>query len=185
MEDEQIIKWYLERNEKALEETQNKYGPYCFCIAKNILTVWEDAEECVNDTWNLSWNKILPIIPVSLKAFLGKLVRDRAISQYRANHAKKRYRGMEVIFDELEECIPSDFDVEEHFDNLLLSELINHWLGELPKEDRVLFIKRYYYGEAVKQLAKLTGCTGNQMAQRMMKLRKELKTFLSEEGVNI
>ena len=99
MEDEQIIKLYLQRNEKALEEIQNKYGSYCFRIAKNILTVWEDAEECVNDTWNLSWNKIPPIIPLSLKAFLGKLVRDIAISQYRANHAKKRYRGIEVIFD--------------------------------------------------------------------------------------
>lgn len=30
MEDEQIIKLYFQRNEKALEETQNKYGSYCF-----------------------------------------------------------------------------------------------------------------------------------------------------------
>ena len=51
-------KLYLKRSEKALEETQNKYGPYCYRIAKNILTVREDAEECVNDTWNLLWNKI-------------------------------------------------------------------------------------------------------------------------------
>ncbi|MCI9306247.1 MAG: hypothetical protein HFI28_07175 [Lachnospiraceae bacterium] len=92
MEDEQIIKLYLKRSEKALEETQNKYGPYCYRIAKNILTVREDAEE----------------------------------------------------------CIPSDFDVEENFDNQQLSDFLNHWLGELPKEDRVLFIKRYYYGDAVK-----------------------------------
>lgn len=167
-------------NEEAI---QNKYGSYCFRIAKNILTVWEDAEECVNDTWNLSWNKIPPIIPLSLKAFLGKLVRDIAISQYRANHAKKRYRGIEVIFDELEECIPSDFDVEENFDNQQLSELINNWLGELPKEDRVLFIKSYYYGDAVKKLAKEIGCTENQMAQRMLKLRKKLKMFLYRKGV--
>ena len=134
--DEQIIKLYLKRSEKALEETQNKYGPYCYRIAKNILTVREDAEECVNDTWNLLWNKIPPMIPVSLKAFLGKLVRDIAISQYRENHAKKRYGGIEVIFDELEECIPSEFDVEENFDNQQLSDFLNHWLGELPKEDR-------------------------------------------------
>ena len=74
MEDEQIVKLYLQRNEKALEEAQRKYGAYCFHIARNILTIWEDAEECVNDTWNLSWNKIHPVIPASLKAFLGKVV---------------------------------------------------------------------------------------------------------------
>lgn len=185
MEDEEIIRLYLNRNEKALEETQNKYGPYCFHIAKNILTIREDAEECVNDTWNLSWNKIPPTIPLSLKAFLGKLVRDIAISRYRANHAQKRYRGIEVMLDELEECIPSDFDVEENFDQQQLSEFINHWLGELPKEDRVLFVKRYYYGDAVKKLAKMIGCTENQMAQRMLKLRKKLKLFLYEKGVSV
>ena len=179
MEDEQIVKLYLQRNEKALEEAQRKYGAYCFNIARHILTIWEDAEECVNDTWNLSWNKIPPVIPASLKAFLGKLVRDRAVSQYRANHAKKRYRGIELIFEELEECIPSDFDMEESFANQQLSEFINDWLGELSKEDRVLFVKRYYYGDAVKKLAKMTGCTENQMAQKMLKLRKSLKACLT------
>lgn len=185
MEDEQIIELYLQRNEKAVEETQNKYGSYCFRIAKNILIILEDAEECVNDTWNSTWNKIPPIIPVSLKAFLGKLVRDISLSRYRANHAKKRYRGIEVMFDELEECIPSDFDVEQNLDNQQLSETINSWLGGLSKEDRVLFIKRYYYGDAVKTLAKVHGCTENQMAQRMLKLRKNLKSFLFTKGVKI
>ena len=40
MEDEQIVKLYLQRNEKALEEAQRKYGAYCFHIARNILTIW-------------------------------------------------------------------------------------------------------------------------------------------------
>lgn len=185
MEDEQIIKLYLERNEKALKETQSKYDAYCFRIAKNILTVREDAEECVNDTWNLSWNKIPPVIPVSLKAFLGKLVRDAAISRYRSNHAKKRYRGIEIIYEELEECIPSDFNVEENFEHQQLSEFINNWLGGLSKEDRVLFVKRYYYGDTVKRLAQVTGCTENQMAQKMLKLRKKLKLFLTGKGVKV
>lgn len=185
MKDEQIIELYLQRNEKAIEETQDKYGSYCFRIAKNILVIKEDADECVNDTWNLTWNKIPPIIPMSLKAFLGKLVRDLSLSRYRANHAQKRYSGIEVMFDELEECIPSDFDVEQSFDNQQLSEMINSWLDSLSKEDRVLFIKRYYYGDTVKNLAKVHDCTENQMAQKMMKLRKNLKAFLFTKGVKI
>lgn len=90
-----------------------------------------------------------------------------------------------MLFDELEECIPSDFDVEENFAHQQLAEWINNWLGELPKEDRVLFIKRYYYGDAVKKLAKVIGCTENQMAQRMLKLRKKLKMFLYGKGVSV
>lgn len=185
MIDKEIIELYLQRNEQAIEKTQEKYGSYCYRIAKNILVVKEDAQECVNDTWNLAWNKIPPIIPASLKAFLGKVVRDISISRYRVNHAQKRYSGIEIMFDELEECIPSSFDVEQNFDNMQLSEIIDNWLATLSKEDRVLFVRRYYYGDAVKNLAKLHNYTENQMAQKMMKLRKSLKTFLSAKGVRI
>ena len=96
MEDRKIIELYFKRNERAIEETQHKYGAYCFQIARNILSAQEDAEECVNDVWHITWNKIPPTIPISFKAFLGKLVRDISLSRYRANHAKKRYQGLEL-----------------------------------------------------------------------------------------
>lgn len=185
MDDRSIVDLYLQRDETAVKETQTKYGSYCYTIANNILSIHEDAEECVNDTLVSAWNKIPPIIPKSLKAFLGKLVRDISLSRYRANHAQKRYGGLEVMLDELEECIPSEFDVQEKLDQQNLDDLINDWLGSLSHVDRVLFIKRYYYGETVKNLAKLQVCTENQMAQRMLKLRNSLKSFLISKGVSI
>lgn len=185
MDDRSIVDLYLQRDETAVKETQTKYGSYCYTIANNILSIHEDAEECVNDTLASAWNKIPPIIPKSLKAFLGKLVRDISLSRYRANHAQKRYGGLEVMLDELEECIPSEFDVQEKLDQQNLDDLINDWLGSLSHVDRVLFIKRYYYGETVKNLAKLQVCTENQMAQRMLKLRNSLKSFLISKGVSI
>lgn len=185
VDDKQIIELYFKRDENAVKETQIKYGSYCMRIAKNILSIYEDAEECVSDTWSISWNKIPPIVPVSLKAFLGKLVRDIALSRYRANHAQKRYNGIEILFDELEECIPSDFDVEQNYERQRISDLINNWLVSLSKEERVLFVKRYYYGDTVKRLAKNFGCSENQMAQRMLKLRNRLKAYLLKEGVNV
>lgn len=185
MDDQEIIDLYLQRNEQAVKETESKYNSYCFRIANNILSISEDAEECVNDTWVSAWNKIPPIIPKSLKAFLSKLVRDISLSRYRENHAQKRYNGMEVMLDELEECIPSEFDVHQNLEQQELSDHINDWLGSLTREDRVLFVKRYYYGDSVKSLAKLQGCTENQMAQRMLKLRNNLKSFLLMKGVSL
>ena len=90
---------------------------------------------------------------------------------------------MEIIWSELEECLPSNFDIEKNLDNQQLTELINIWLNELSKEDRVLFIKRYYYGDTVKTLAKTHGYKENQMAQKMLKLRKNLKSYLLLKGV--
>lgn len=183
MDDRSIVELYLRRDERAAKETQAKYGSYCFTIANNILEFHEDAEECVNDTWVTAWIRIPPVIPKSLKAFLGKLVRDISLSRYRANHAMKRYHGMQMMLDELGECIPSEFDVQEKLEQKELEVLINEWLASLPHVDRVMFIKRYYYGESVKELARLQGCTENQMAQRMLKLRNKLKSYLAMEGV--
>lgn len=185
MGDKDIIDLYLQRDELAINETQTKYGSYCYTIANNILSIHEDAEECVNDTWVHAWNRIPPIIPKSLKAFLGKLVRDISLSRYRKNHAMKRYSGMEIMLAELEECIPSEFDVQKELDQQDMADLINGWLGSLSRIDRVLFIKRYYYGEQVKSLAKLQACTENQMAQKMLKLRNNLKLYLISEGVSL
>ena len=48
MEDHAIIDLYWAREERALEETETKYGSYCRSIARNILASPEDTEECVN-----------------------------------------------------------------------------------------------------------------------------------------
>lgn len=178
MEDKKILELYFKRDEQAISESRLKYGAFCHRIALNILSVPEDAEECVSDTWLTAWNRIPPVVPDSFKAFLGKITRDLSISRYRANHAKKRYSGMEVLLSELEDCIPSPFCVEVKVEEEQLSRQINRWLDALPKEDRVLFVKRYWYGETVKNLAKLSGYSESQMAQRMLRLRKSLKVAL-------
>lgn len=183
MDDQSIVELYLQRDENAIKESRNKYEAYCYRIAINILSVAEDVEECINDTWISVWNRIPPVIPKSLKAFLGKLVRDISLSRYRAVHAKKRYNGMELILDELAECIPSGQDIQKSLEQKELSETVNGWLDSLPQEDRVLFVKRYYYGETVKQLSEMQSCTENQMAQKMMKLRNKLKAHLLSGGV--
>lgn len=51
MEDEQIIGLYFERSERAISETDIKYGRYCTTIAYNILRNNEDTEECKSDTY--------------------------------------------------------------------------------------------------------------------------------------
>ena len=135
MDDTQIIELYFKRDESALRETHIKYGSYCFRIAENILENREDSEECVNDTWIRAWKRIPPTVPESLKAFLGKIVRDISLSRYRSNHAKKRFHAMDVMLDELDNCLPSDFDVMEILERKQLADLINAWLGAISKEE--------------------------------------------------
>lgn len=91
MEDLQIVNLYWKRDERAIQETERKYGGYCYSIALNILSDNEDAEECVNDTYHQTWKSIPPNRPKSLKAWLGKICRNLALNLWNKNHAQKRY----------------------------------------------------------------------------------------------
>ncbi len=183
MDDGQIIELYHRRDEQAIAESERKYGRICRCIAQNILSIKEDAEECVNDTWYAAWKRMPPDKPQILGAFFGRITRNLSISRWRAYHAKKRYNGMEIMLSELDECIPDQDDVEKAVSRNELAQLLDGWLEALPQEDRTLFIRRYWYGYAVNVLAEESGVTPGRMAQRMMRLRKKLKAFLEQEGV--
>ena len=93
MEDEKIVQMYWNRDENAIPVTTEKYGSYCTGIARNILGNYEDAEECVNDTYLNTWNSIPPTIPAILSAFLGNITRNLAFNKYKHNHAMKRGNG--------------------------------------------------------------------------------------------
>ena len=185
MEDQKIIALYHNRDESAITETDWKYGVYCRTIAMNILSVREDAEECVNDTWHIAWIRMPPEVPHSLRAFLGRITRNFSISRFRAGRAQKRYNGMELMLSELEECVPSAVSVERTVEEKELGEQISDWLETLDENDRVLFIRRYWYGEAVRELAAEWKCPENRIAQRMRWMRGRLKTYLETRGVTL
>ena len=185
MEDQQIIKLFWDREEQAVNETAHKYSAYCYAIAFNVLSVKEDAEECVNDTLQKAWDSIPPNRPDNLKAWLGKVCRNVALNLWQKNHAKKRNQGMDLLLSELEDCIPSSNTVEKEIENSEISMCINRWLQTLPREDRILFVRRYWFGDAVKDLANTRGISPKTIAQKLLRLRKGLKAALEKEDIQL
>lgn len=91
MDDNTIVQLYWDRDKMAIDATSEKYGSYCQSIANNILGNWEDAEECVNDTYFNTWNSIPPQRPKLLAAYLGKLTRNISFNLYKKNKAKRTH----------------------------------------------------------------------------------------------
>ena len=182
VEDSAIIGLYNARDESALGETEAKYGAYCRSIALNLLGAREDAEECVNDALHALWRRIPPDAPKSLRAYLGRVVRNLAVSRYREKSAKKRGGSLELLLSELDECVPDGFDVEAEVERRALGESISRWLDTLPAPDRAAFVRRYWYGEGVSELAKRLGCRPEQLSQRLFRSRRKLKAHLESEG---
>ena len=185
MEDCEIVALYWARSEDAIPETDRKYGSLCRSIARNLLDSPEDAEECVNDTWYEAWTSMPEERPENLRAWLGRVVRNISVDRFRKNRAKKRYDGMEVLLGELEDCVPATQTPEKAAEDGELREALDRWLRSLPREERILFVRRYWYGIPLKELARETGTAPGKLAQRMFRLRGKLKSALEEEGIRI
>lgn len=183
MRDEEIIELYWNRNEKAISETNQKYGTYCMAIAENILHSREDSEECVNDTWMRTWNAIPSERPGMFKQFLAKITRNLSFDTYKAKHASKRGNGeLAAVLDELEECVAATKDVESVVMAKELADCINSFVGALPERECDVFLRRYFYGDEVKNIAKRYGLKESNVFVMLSRTRKKLKEHLDREG---
>ena len=181
MEDMKIVELFWERDESAINHCSDKYGKWLRTIAYNILLNREDSEECENDTYVKAWNAIPPARPQILKAYLGRIIRNLSINRIEEKCAKKR-GGDNLLLSELSECIPSDTSVEAQIELKELTDLIATWLGGLIKEERIIFVRRYWFGDSVKVIAADLKATPNRISGTLFRLRKSLKERLEKEG---
>jgi RNA polymerase sigma-70 factor (ECF subfamily) len=183
MEDYQIIDMYWQRDESAITETDRKYGAYCRNIADNILQNKEDSEECVNDTWLKVWNSIPPTKPGNFRMYLAKIIRNLSFNKYNANVAKKRGGGeMTLVLEELAESIADNTDVEKAYEAKELGVCIRKYVGTLPKRERNIFVRRYFFVDSAKEIAERYGLTENNIMVILSRTRKDLKKYLQKEG---
>lgn len=186
MDDNQIIDLYWARSQQAVAESEKKYGAYCRTVARNILERAEDAEECVNDTWLRAWNAMPPQRPSALQAFFGKLTRNLSLDRRRRERAEKRGGDrVELALEELEDCLTARDRVEEQLDAEVTASLISAFVRGLPKQDRVLFVRRYWYLDDIRTLARRTGMGQSQIKSRLHRMRQRLKAELEQEGVAV
>jgi len=186
MEDSQIIDLYWQRSERAILETEQKYGKYCNSISYRILKNREDAKECVNDTWLCAWKHMPPQRPALFSAFLAKITRNLSLNRYEKENAVKRGGGeVALVLDELEECVPAYGGVEQSVDLKELTSLLNCFLEKLEEENRRLFVLRYWYLYSIKELAARSGMGQSKVKMRLMRMRDELKEILEQEGYRV
>jgi RNA polymerase sigma-70 factor (ECF subfamily) len=184
LNDNEIVALFLKRDESAIEETQKKYGRYCFSIANNILHNKEDAEESVNDTYLNAWNSIPPHQPEVFSTFLGKITRHLSLKKWRDKTADKRGGGeVTLTLEELQECIPTGQSVEDEVQNHELVLVINTFVKSLPLTERRIFICRYWYFDSIATIAKEFGLSQNNIKITLYRTRQKLLKILEQEGV--
>lgn len=182
MEDKKIIELFFQRLEKAIQETDKKYGNLCRNISYRVLYSKRDSEEIVNDTWMVLWDNIPPKRPNNFKAFICRITKNLSLKKYEYNHAKKRKSEYEISLNELSDCIMAKNNVENDILQKELAEAINRFLESLPKEKRILFLKRYWFMKPIKELAKEYHISQKTASMRLARIRQQLKDYLQKEG---
>ncbi|WP_300755323.1 RNA polymerase sigma factor [uncultured Oscillibacter sp.] len=158
MEDGRIIELYWDRDQRAIPETAGKYGRMLHGIAWNLLRSREDAEECVNDTYLRAWEAIPPARPGAFRIWLGQITRNLSLDRWKSLRAEKRGGG---------------------------AELLNVFLRGLSREGRAMFLRRYWYGESVAEVALALGCGEGKVKSSLFRSRKALREYLEKEGIAV
>ncbi|SHI52995.1 RNA polymerase sigma-70 factor, ECF subfamily [Butyrivibrio fibrisolvens DSM 3071] len=185
MEDSTIIELYFDRNEDAIVQTKNKYGRMLSSISMRILHSLEDADECENDTYLKTWNVIPPQRPDIFSAFLSRIVRNLSLDRYDMMHADKRGNAqVGVLLDELAEVIADD-KAGDSDSARELSEILNRFLSEQKELTRKMFIRRYYFGYSVAEIAEKYDLTESNVKMTLLRVRNKLKDYLEKEGVTV
>lgn len=180
MEDSRIIKLFFDRAEGAIDASAKKFEKVLHRICMNILGDVRDAEECISDTYLAVWNAIPPARPDPLSAYIYKVGRNTALKRLRSSTAQKR-SAYEVSLDELAECIPDD-TLENAADARELGRAIDRRLATLTAENRIIFLRRHWFGDSIRDLSGLMGLTENALSVRLNRLRTALKEHLTKEG---
>ena len=164
MEDLQIISLLFQRSETAIPMLQQKFGRLCRSVISNILPDSRDVEECASDTYLRVWNSIPPQRPARLDSYLARIARNVALDRHDYNIACMRNTGLTLAYEELEACLPSR---NNETDTVVFRS----------------FIRRYWYGESVAEIAFVCGCGEEKVKSSLFRTRNKLREAMAKEEI--
>ena len=185
MTDETIIDLFWKRSEEAIKNTAQKYGNYLMKVAMNILNCYEEADECVNDTYYAAWEQIPPDRPQKLLPYLGRIARCRALNRYDYLKAKKRNSDFVLQLSELEECLSDTGSAESQFEAGELAAAISAFLRTQSAEVSNIFVRRYWFSDSVSEIAKRFCISESKVKSVLFRTRNRLKKYLESEGYHV
>ena len=185
MEDAAIIELFFQRSEQAIQALDEKYGTLCHSLSYNIVGDRQDAEECVNDAYLGAWNAIPPARPDPLLPYLLKIVRNISVGAYWRRTAAKRDSRYTVSLQEIECCAAGAGEVEDAVDARELARSIEGFLDTLTAENRVIFLRRYWFADSCRDIAELVGLSEKSVSVRLVRIRQKKRQYLLEKGVSL
>ena len=175
MTEKEIREKLQARNVGALEDLRQEYGRYCASIVRGILWDRLDVEEVVEDVWMQVWTSIPPNAPEHLRLYVGRIARNLALNRLEYRNAGKRAA---LPMGELESVTP-----DRSLERQVLRDALEAFLRQQKPRHRQMFLRRYWYGDDVSEIAARFGCSKATVTGVLFRLRQKLKAYLEKEDL--
>jgi len=186
MDDLKIIELVANKDEQAIWELQNKYGNYCYVVARNILSAKEDCEECLNEVWLKAWFAMQNKMPSNLRLFLATITKNLAYDYLRKTNTQKRGGDCHFVsIHELSDMLPLEDTVESRLNKMELSNEISFVLNSVPIRDKIVFLSRYQNCCTYREISRATSIDEACVKQIIYRTRRKLKKHLRQEGYHV
>ena len=186
VKDSTILALYWDRVEDAVTFTKEKYGALCRSIARRLLNDARDVDECESDVYIRVWNSIPPERPTCLRAWLARVTRNIALDRSKYNAAACRSSVLAQAFEELEPWLTAaGTDPQTALDAEELRRILNSFLRAQSSEARRFFLRRYWYGESVQEIAQAYGVKESKVKTSLFRTRERLRKELEREELKL
>ena len=165
------------RNAGALEHLRQEYERYCAAIIRGLLSDPSDVEEVLSDVWMQVWTSIPPNDPDHLRLYVGRIARNLALNRLEYQSAGKRSA---LPIAELE-TVTADCALERQ----ALRSALEAFLRQQRAEQRQMFLRRYWYGDEIPEIAARFGCSKAKVTGVLFRLRRKLKEYLEKEELYV
>lgn len=184
MNEEQIVEGLRKGSEKAMQAAIKAYGSIVKYIVIQIIGGENpgDVEECISDIFYELWMKIGGYDPSkgTLKSYLIGIAKHKALNKYRFI---ARDRECHVPLEEeitLNQMEPSE-KVMKQFE----AKEVNEVVEQMSEPERTIFIKRYFNGERIKDIAKALQLDTKFIENKLYREKAKLKKKLMERGIRL
>ena len=121
--------------------------------------------------------------PNPLLSYIVKIVRNISLKIYWRKEATKRSGHYKIALEEIEGCIADQKTVEDEIETRELARIIGEFLDTLTLENRVIFMRRYWFADSYKDIAEFVGLSEKNISVRLTRIREKMKQYLIEREV--
>ncbi len=161
---------------RAMQAISEKYSGYIYAIVRDKLKTFqnEDIDETVQDIFVKLWQsrRKIDLTRGSLKAYICVLAKSVSIRKREQLAKAQKVIPLELISD----YKADDKTVESELTKI---ELIS-FIKALPNDDRQLIMRRFYFGQAYKDIADSLGINEAAARKRCERILKKLAKQIEE-----